>query len=215
MKAITLLFLALVSVTCLLAAQADSDPSNEVDLDYEPDSELDYELEIDQFLDELDDDEELMDVENYGLIRTIRHILHKVLKTVRGSKCVFKGVVDILYSCTNFVDAVESCGTEVPKDVEKIVDTVKQIIKICDEILHLRSKLCAKDKSFLHHLKNSFKCFWKLFRSTVKLTKKINKTLKLIRKLPADTNVCFLNATNNVKVSFNSFFSNVEVCRKA
>ncbi|XP_017104331.2 uncharacterized protein [Drosophila bipectinata] len=214
MKAITLLLLVLVSATCLLAIQAESDPSNDVDLDYELDSKLDYELEIDQFLDEMDDEDDLMEVEDYGLIRSIIHILHRVLKTVRGSKCVFKGVADILYSCSNFVDAVESCGTEIPKDVEKIVDSVKQIIKICDDILHLRSKLCAKDKSFLHHLKNSFKCFWKLFRSTIKLTKKIHKTLKLIGKLPADTNVCFLNATSSVKVSFNSFFSNIKVCRK-
>ncbi|XP_037731250.1 uncharacterized protein LOC119561837 [Drosophila subpulchrella] len=209
MKTITLCLLVVVSATCLLTTRANSIESRESDLDYE----FDFESELEDLLDELDNDNDYMDVEAQGFIKTCRKILRKALKTVRGTNCIIKEVADILSSCTNYVDAIDDCGTAIPKDVAKIVDSVKQIIKICDDIIHLHSKLCAKDESDDGSIiKNSSKCFWKLFKASMKLTRKINKTLKLIAKLPSDTSSCFVSATNNVTASFNSFLPNINVC---
>uniref|UniRef100_A0A6P4E8R8 Uncharacterized protein LOC108041127 n=1 Tax=Drosophila rhopaloa TaxID=1041015 RepID=A0A6P4E8R8_DRORH len=208
MKAITLCLLVLVSATFLLTTQANSSELREENLDYE----FDFESELEQLLDELDNDNDYMDVEEQGFIRTCRKILRKALKTVRGTNCIIKEVVNILSSCTNYVDAIDACGTAIPKDVAKIVDSVKQIIKICNDILHIKSKLCAAKKSVGSVIENSSKCFWKLFKASMKLTRKINKTLKLIAKLPTDTSSCFVNATNKVTVSFNSFLPNINVC---
>ncbi|XP_017131840.1 uncharacterized protein LOC108149007 [Drosophila elegans] len=208
MKAITLCLLVLVSATCLLTTQANSIELREENSD----NEFDFELELEQLLDELDNDNDYMDFDEQGFIRTCRKILRKALKTVRGTNCIIKEVVNILSSCTNFVDAIDACGTEIPKDVAKIVESVKQIIQICNDIIHLQSKLCAKDKSAGSVIKNSFKCFWNLFKASMKLTRKINRTLKLIAKLPADTSSCFVNATNKVTFSFKSFLPNINVC---
>ncbi|KAI8046242.1 hypothetical protein M5D96_002444 [Drosophila gunungcola] len=46
-------------------------------------------------------------------------------QTVRGTNCIIKEVVNILSSCTNYVDAIDACGTEIPKDVAKIVEFVQ------------------------------------------------------------------------------------------
>ncbi|KAH8291954.1 hypothetical protein KR054_002754 [Drosophila jambulina] len=210
MKAITLCLLVLVSATCLLTTRANSIESGEETFDL--DNDFDFEFELNQLLDELDNDNDYMDVEDFGFIRTCRKILRKALKTVRGTNCIIKEVVEILSACTSYVDAIDDCGTAVPKDVAKIVNNVKDMIKICNDILHLHSKLCSKDKSVGSVVKNSSKCFWNLFKASMKLTRKINKTLKLIAKLPADTSACFLNATNKIKVSFNSFLPNINIC---
>lgn len=172
-------------------------------------NEFDFEYELDQLLDELDNDNGYIDVEEFGFIGSCRKILRKALKTVRGTNCIIKEVVDILSTCTTYVDAIDACGTAVPKDVAKIVSNVKDMIKICNDILHLHSQLCSDNKSVVQ---TASKCFWQLFKASMKLTRKINVTLKLIAKLPADTSSCFLNATNDVKVSFNSFLPNINVC---
>ncbi|EDV41890.1 uncharacterized protein Dana_GF17271 [Drosophila ananassae] len=208
MKAITFCLLVLVSATFVLTTKANAIASKELGLD----SEFDWETELDELLDELDNDEDYMDVEQLGFIRSVRKVLRKALKTVRGTNCIIKEVVEILSSCTAYVDAIDNCGTAIPKDVAKIVASVKKIISICNDILHLRSKLCAADDSSSSTAKNSCKCFWNLFKATMKLTRQINKTLKLIAKLPSDTSECFVSATNNVKVSFNSFLPNINVC---
>ncbi|KAH8346926.1 hypothetical protein KR059_002986 [Drosophila kikkawai] len=210
MKAITLCLLVLVSATCLLTTRANSIETGEETFDL--DDDFDFEFELNEVLDELDNDNDYMDVEDFGFIRTCRKILRKALKTVRGTNCIIKEVTNILSSCTTYLDDIDACGTAVPKDVAMIVKNVKDMIQICNDILHLHSKLCAKDKSVGSVVKNSSKCFWKLFKATMKLTRKINKTLKLIAKLPADTGSCFMNATNNIKVSFNSFLPNINVC---
>jgi len=134
------------------------------------DYEFDLESELEDLLDELDNDNEYMDVEAQGFIKTCRKILRKALKTVRGTNCIIKEVASILSSCTNYVDAIDDCGTAIPKDVAKIVVSVKQIIKICDDIIHLHSKLCAKDESDDGSIiKNTSKCFWELFKALIRL----------------------------------------------
>ncbi|XP_017079876.2 uncharacterized protein LOC108113708 [Drosophila eugracilis] len=210
MKAITLCLLVLVSAACLLTTQASSLRSSEETIDYE----FDLESELEQLLDELDKDNDYMDIEAQGFIKSCRKILRKALKTVRGTNCIIKEVVNILSSCTSYVDDIDACGVAIPKDVAKIVDSVKQIISICNDIIHLQSKLCAKDESSSDGsiIKNTSKCFWKLFKATMKLTRRINEALKLIAKLPSDTSSCFVDATKNVSASFNAFLPNIDVC---
>uniref|UniRef100_A0A6P4E8S5 Uncharacterized protein LOC108041125 n=1 Tax=Drosophila rhopaloa TaxID=1041015 RepID=A0A6P4E8S5_DRORH len=210
MKSITLLFLVLVSATCVLTTRANTIGSAEESLD----NDFAYELELDQLLDDLDMDNDYMDVEDLGFIRSCRRILWRALRTLLGTNCIIKEVVNILNSSKNYVSAIRACGTEVPKDVAKVVESVNKIIQICDSIINLRSKLCAKEKSIVTKVYNSFKCFWKVFRATLRLVRQIPRALRLIAKLPANTGSCLLRATNEVKVSFNSFLPNINVCLK-
>ncbi|XP_017079832.2 uncharacterized protein LOC108113667 [Drosophila eugracilis] len=209
MKAITLLLLVLVSATCLLTSQANSIESSEDSLA----NDLDYDLELDQLLDDYDSDSDFMDVEDLGFIRSCRKILWGALRTLLGTNCIIKEVVNVLNSCTNYLKAVKACGTEVPKDVAKVVESAKRIISLCDAIINLRSKLCAKERSVVSKIYNSFKCFWKVFRATLRLVRQIPRTLRLIAKLPLNTGSCLLSATNNVKVSLKSFLPNISVCK--
>ncbi|KAL7743500.1 hypothetical protein ACLKA6_018636 [Drosophila palustris] len=204
MKAITLCLLVAVSASCLLSANANAEGPNELfeNLDLEWDL-LDSQL-----------DDEYMDFESYGFIGTIRGCLRKLLKTVRGVNCVLKEVTAIMKACTDYVDAIDACGTAVPKDVAAIVSSCKAIISICDSIINLNSKLCAPTTDADNNPKEttSKKCCWNLFKATMKLTRKINTTLKQIAKLPSDTSSCFVDSTNDVKQSFNDFLPNINTC---
>ncbi|XP_068159029.1 uncharacterized protein [Drosophila tropicalis] len=210
MKAITLCLLVLVSASCVLSASVSANAVDSVVFDDE---------QIDMLLAELDsdDDQDYMDIESYGFILSCKKILRKALKSVRGTNCILKEVVSVLSACTTYVDAIDACGVAVPKDVAKILASVKSIITICNNIINANSTYCdttaeAEADSTTSNVSTSAKCFTKVFVATMKLVRKINVTLKLIAKLPSDTSSCFLDATNNVKDAFNTFLPKIDVC---
>lgn len=133
----------------------------------------------------------------------------KVLTTVRGVNCTIKTVADILIATTKYVDSIDACGMAVPREVAKIVKCCKDIIAICEDIIHLNTTICAAEEN---GKMTSGKCFWKLFEAVMKLTRKLNTALKLIAKLPADTEACFVDATNEVVESYDNFLPNINKC---
>lgn len=174
----------------------------------------DAEAELIAALDELDEqlDDDYMDIEEYGFIRSVRKILKKALKSVRGVNCILKEVNAILAASTGYVDAIDACGTAVPKDVLAIVNSVKTIISLCNDVINVNSRLCAADEEAGTDKATSSKCFWRLFKTVMKLTRKINRTIKQITKLPTDTSSCFVDATLSVKTSYNNFLPNINTC---
>ncbi|XP_022208716.2 uncharacterized protein LOC111065059 [Drosophila obscura] len=206
MKAITLCLLVLVSASCLLTTPANAVGSSE---------SLDFYFEIEQLLADLDGDldADYMGVAELGFIRSCRAILRKALKGIRGTNCILKETLAMLTACTTYVDAIDSCGVAVPKDVAKIVKNVKAMIEICNSIIHLHSQLCAtEDTTTTGTGTTSRKCCFRLFKASMSLVRKINVTLKLISKLPADTNSCFVGATNTVKDACNDYMPNINDC---
>ncbi|KAH8287980.1 hypothetical protein KR044_004993 [Drosophila immigrans] len=200
MKAITLCLLVIVSASCLLSCNANAAGPNAISLE---------DMDLDALEAQLDGD--YMDFEEYGFIRSVRKALKKVLKTVRGVNCTVKEVIEVMTAATNYVDAVDGCGTAVPKDVLAVVDSCKAIITMCDAIINLNSKLCNPEDADSDKMSTK-KCTWQLFKALMKLTRKLNRTLKQIAKVPSDTSSCFVDATTKVKNSFNEFLPNIDTC---
>lgn len=173
-------------------------------------------VDLDVLEAELDDD--YMDIEEFGFVMTVRKILKTILKTVRGLNCLLKEVTNILEACTKYVDAIDACGTAVPKDVAAIVTSCKTIITLCHNIINPQSDKCAPSKGDDADTdadstqSTSRGCFLQSLRATIKLTKKIKSTVNQISKLPTDTSSCFSDSTNAVKESFNNFLPNIRTC---
>ncbi|XP_034665992.1 uncharacterized protein LOC117899946 [Drosophila subobscura] len=204
MKVITVCLLVLVSASCLLTTHANA---------VGPSENFGYDFEIEQLLSGLDGDFDYMGVAEQGFIHSCRSILIKALKGIRGTNCILKETLAVLTACTTYVDAIDGCGVAVTKDVARIVDTVKSMITICDNIIHLHSKLCATEDTTTNGTgKTSGKCFRKVLDSTMLLVIKMNVALDLIANLPADTSSCFVGATNTVKDACNAFLPNIDVC---
>lgn len=144
-----------------------------------------------------------------GFIKTMEKILMKVLTTMRGVDCTFKEVIEVMAATVRYLEDIDSCGTAVPKDIAKIVKSCKSIIDICNDIIHLRSNLCANDGE---SKTTTSGCFWELFKAIMRLTRKLNTTLKLIAKMPSDTETCFVDATKNVESSYNAFMPRINMC---
>lgn len=133
----------------------------------------------------------------------------KVLTTMRGVDCTFREVIEVLAATVSYLDNIEKCGTAVPADIAKIVKSCKSIVDICNSIIHLRSDLCANDGD---SKTTTSGCFWELFKAVMKLTRKLNTTLKLIANLPADTETCFVDATKKVESSYSAFMPQINMC---
>ncbi|EDW00043.1 uncharacterized protein LOC6564709 [Drosophila grimshawi] len=200
MKTITICLLLIVGGTCLLSTNANATAGDSTNFE---------DIDLDTLIAELDD--EYVDVQEYGFIRSVRKVLRKALKSIRGVNCIVKEVTEILTAATDYVDAVDACGTAVPKDVAAIVKSCKDIITICNNIIHLNSQLCSTDDTDSNQM-SSKKCTYQLFKATMKLARKINTTLKQIAKLPSDTSSCFGTATNQLKETFNNFLPNINAC---
>lgn len=153
-----------------------------------------------------------MDIEEFGFIRSVRKVLKKALKSVRGVNCILKEVTAILSASTGYVDAIDACGTAVPKDVLAIVDSVKTIISLCNDVINVKSNICAADEEAGTDKATTSKCFWRLFKTLMKLTRKLNRTIKQIASLPTDTSSCFVDATKSVQTSYNNFLPNINTC---
>lgn len=139
----------------------------------------------------------------------MQKILSKVLSTVHGVECIVKEVIEVMTATIVYLEEIEACGTAVPKEIAKIVKNCQKIISICEDILHLNSTLCANDDD---SKVTAPACFWELLKATTELAYKIDSTLRLIAKLPGDTETCFVDATDKVENSYNNFLPNIELC---
>ncbi|KAH8404409.1 hypothetical protein KR222_011028, partial [Zaprionus bogoriensis] len=148
-------------------------------------------------------------IEPYGLISSMENILMKVLTTTRGVNCTIGEVIEVMAATVKYLNDIDACGTAVPKDIAKIVKSCQSIISICDDIIHLNSQLCANDDDTKTSTSG---CFWELFKAIMTLTRKLNTTIKLIAKLPGDTEDCFVDATKAVETSYNNFMPRIDKC---
>ncbi|XP_034472286.1 uncharacterized protein LOC117780028 [Drosophila innubila] len=136
-------------------------------------------------------------------------ILKTILTTVRGVNCTMKQVIEVMAATTRYIDAIDACGTAVPKDIAKIIKSCLNIYDICNDIIHLNSTICAHEEGAKM---TGLKCTGELFLAIMKLTRNINVALKLMAKLPFDTEECFVDATRVVEASYKDFMPNVQLC---
>ncbi|KAH8235604.1 hypothetical protein KR032_003759 [Drosophila birchii] len=159
---------------------------------------------------------EYMDVEAHGFIGACKNILWKGFKGANGTLCITREVVRVMDSCNNYIAAIGKCTINMPKDVLAIVNNAKQMVTISNNIIHLRSQLCASTTSTTRGLisgtKNSLKCFKRLFWATMSLVHRMNIMIKQSVHLPSNTATCYVSATKAVAASCNAFLPNINTC---
>ncbi|TDG41833.1 hypothetical protein AWZ03_011748 [Drosophila navojoa] len=142
-------------------------------------------------------------------ISLVHKALQLVLKTLRGVNCTIKEVAETLNATAKYVDTSDACGVSLTKDVAAIVKNCTTIIAICNDIIHMQSKLCAIPDEPKSNALSPRKCFWQVLKAVVRLARTIRATRRQIASLPSDTNSCFVNATSEVKASYDSFVPNI------
>ncbi|KAL7738906.1 hypothetical protein ACLKA6_008487 [Drosophila palustris] len=144
-----------------------------------------------------------------GALKEFEKILKTILTTVRGVNCTMKQVIEVMIATTNYIDAIDACGTAVPKDIAKIVKSCQNIYNICDDIVHLNSTICSHDEDAKM---TGLSCTFHLTIAIMKLTRNINTVLKQMYNLPFDTEVCFVDATREVADVYENFMPRVKLC---
>ncbi|KAH8345163.1 hypothetical protein KR059_007295 [Drosophila kikkawai] len=219
MKVISLCLLVVASASFLLTTVSVS-PANAVE-SYDNISDLEWDVAalVSELVALEDMDGEFMDVESYGFFGACKNVVWKGLKGINGTNCIIKEVINVMSACTSYVDNVGHCTLNVPKDVLAIVNNAKQMVTIGDNIIHLRSQLCATSnttttttRGVVSATKNTGKCIFKLFRAILTLIRRMNIIIHQSAHLPANTATCFTSATKSVVGSCNAFVPNINSC---
>ncbi|EDW07117.1 uncharacterized protein LOC6584140 [Drosophila mojavensis] len=204
MRGVTICLLLLTAASCLIGSSGKQAATAGAEL-------VNFEaVDLANLIDELDDD--YVDVEESSFISSVHDALKVVLQTLRGVNCTIKEVAEILNATAKYVETIDACGVTLTKDVAAIVRNCKTIIAICNDIIHMQSKLCAIPDEPKSNALSPKKCSWQLLKAVVRLARTIRATRRQIARLPSDTSSCFVNATSEVKASYDSFAPNIHAC---
>lgn len=171
--------------------------------------------------------EEIMEIEPTGLFTGMYFIIKKSLRTLKGLNCTIKEVMLIQTVTQNFLNDVKSCGDDVSKKVQKLINACNDIIETCKDILGINESVCGNTEEtdadevqtfkIAKDAKTSHKCFVKMFRKVQSLKKQIKHAIKLIKqikKVPADSSACVLDAVNTLGNYFTDFPAQIKSCSK-
>ncbi|KAI8036094.1 uncharacterized protein LOC128260476 [Drosophila gunungcola] len=210
MKVISLCLLVVASASFILTTANANAVGNFEDFEAFTDVELE-ELIAEEMLDQEND---FMDVEQHGFVSGCRKVLLAGYKGINGTKCIVEEVAEVLLTCTRYVDAVTSCTGAIPQDVQAMLATVKKMIGTGNQIINLKSQLCANTstRGAVSSTKNFFHCTFKAFCATMSMVRSMNVVIKQASRLPPNTAACYVSATKDVVAGCNAFVPNINSC---
>lgn len=158
-------------------------------------------------------EDEFMGVEQFGFIGSCRKILWAGYKGINGTKCIVEEVANVLLTCTNYVDDLSTCTGDIPKDIQAMLNNVKQMIITSNKIINMKSELCAStSRSVVSSTKSVMRCTLKAFYATMSLVRRMNTLIKQGAALPFNTSSCYVDATKKVVDGCNAFVPNINTC---
>nr|NP_001285370.1 uncharacterized protein Dmel_CG8664, isoform B [Drosophila melanogaster]NP_573211.1 uncharacterized protein Dmel_CG8664, isoform A [Drosophila melanogaster]AAF48720.1 uncharacterized protein Dmel_CG8664, isoform A [Drosophila melanogaster]AAM50937.1 LP09593p [Drosophila melanogaster]AHN59840.1 uncharacterized protein Dmel_CG8664, isoform B [Drosophila melanogaster] len=158
-------------------------------------------------------EDEFMGVEQFGFIGSCRKILWAGYKGINGTKCIVEEVANVLLTCTNYVDDLSTCTGDIPKDIQAMLNNVKQMIITSNKIINMKSELCAStSRSVVSSTKSFMRCTLKAFYATMSLVRRMNTLIKQGAALPFNTSSCYVDATKKVVDGCNAFVPNINTC---
>lgn len=173
--------------------------------------------------------EDVMDIDAQASWFGIYFVIHKALTTLKGVNCTIKETLAIRDAAQQFVTDVQNCGGEVSKKLQQLIDTCNDIISTANDILNVNENICGNTSddddtttdadAAISPLKSKtpWKCFWKLFSTTLHLKNQVKNAISLIKKIPSvpgDTGDCVNTAVDTLANVFNAFPTNVKTCSK-
>ncbi|XP_037812290.1 uncharacterized protein LOC119604029 [Lucilia sericata] len=201
----------LVASFCFVATSANfilSSPLNNLD------SNNDYQFVANDIA------EGIVEIEPYLVSwSTLNIVIRKALSIILGVKCTVREVLEIKEAALKFIDDIERCGNNVTNSVQSLIDACKNIIVICNDILHVNENICGNSLN-PEESDNSTtprKCFKKLYKRTVELKDQVKEAITLIKNItnvPGDAGKCVTKAVRELESVFIKFPVKIEFCSK-
>ncbi|KAI8124208.1 hypothetical protein CVS40_5324, partial [Lucilia cuprina] len=134
---------------------------------------------------------------------TLNIVIRKALSIILGVKCTVREVLEIKAAALKFIDDIERCGNNVSESVQPLLDTCKNIIVICNDILHVNENICGNslNPEETDNSKTPKKCFKKLYKRTVELKDQVKEAITLIRNI-TNTGKCVTEAVRELESVF-------------
>ncbi|KAI8124293.1 hypothetical protein CVS40_5339 [Lucilia cuprina] len=146
---------------------------------------------------------------------TLNIVIRKALSIILGVKCTVREVLEIKAAALKFIDDIERCGNNVSESVQPLLDACKNIIVICNDILHVNENICGNSLN-PEETDNSTtpkKCFKKLYKRTVELKDQVKEAITLIKNI-TNTGKCVTEAVRELESVFIKFPIKIEFCSK-
>lgn len=156
-------------------------------------------------------------VQFYNIFSPFYWYLKAALRTLKGVNCSIKEAINIKDEAEQFLVNIQACGADAVNEFKNVIASTKQVIVICDNIVHLKGKVCNNGESAEGKKTSPRKCTSKLFKQLYQLRNQIIKTEKSVKKLPAvpgDAAYCTNSAANLLIDVFYAYPSAVKNCSK-
>ncbi|XP_062139126.1 uncharacterized protein LOC133847871 [Drosophila sulfurigaster albostrigata] len=150
---------------------------------------------------------------DFFLFSGVYYAIKVALRSVKGFNCLIKWVVGIKTSALQYSSDIIACGVTANQDVTNLINANLKIITTANNIINLKSNICAgADES-----KPVTKCVVKTLYQVFQLYKQVKSAIKLAKKIPTtgpNAVQCVTDATTTLTNYYTQFPSNIKSCSK-
>ncbi|KAH8287979.1 hypothetical protein KR044_004992 [Drosophila immigrans] len=161
--------------------------------------------------DELDDFGVDIDEQFLSFLSPVYRAIKIALRSVKGFNCIIKWVVGIKDSALQYSANIVGCGVDASQEVTNLINANLKIINSCNNIINLKSTICASaDEST-----PSSNCALKTLYQVFQLYRQIKSAIKLAKKIPStgpNAVQCFSDATTTLTNYYTQFPANMKTC---
>ncbi|XP_068149438.1 uncharacterized protein [Drosophila tropicalis] len=156
-----------------------------------------------------------IEAESFSIFSSTWWAIKACLRTVKGFNCLIKWVEGIKTSALTFNSNVILCGVTASKDVTNLINANVKIINSANDIINLKSNVCADTESAVAKVTNS--CAIKALAKIFSLYKQVKSAVSLAKKIPQtgpNAVSCVNDAVSTLTAYYTQFPQNIKTCPK-
>ncbi|KAI9589181.1 uncharacterized protein LOC119643101 isoform X1 [Glossina fuscipes] len=165
--------------------------------------------------DNYDKSQEFEDPSVKGFVGSVVWFFKMILQTLRGVNCTIKGAIMVIESSETMIADIQDCRVASSKEVEAVIDSAEEVIRIANNILHIGENVCnipdgaeETDPDQVPPLM----CTKLLLKEVIALNNQIGLTIKLVGMVPVDAGDCVTTALYTYRNEIAGFPTFVKEC---
>uniref|UniRef100_A0A1B0FM94 Uncharacterized protein n=1 Tax=Glossina morsitans morsitans TaxID=37546 RepID=A0A1B0FM94_GLOMM len=168
-------------------------------------------------IDNFDELQEFEESSVKGFVGSVVWFFKTILQTLRGVSCTIKGAIMVIESSEKMIADIQDCRVESSKEVEAVIDSTNEVIRIANNILHINENVCNIPEGAEETDPNQvppLQCTKLLLKEVIALNNQIGLTIQLVGKVPVDAGECVTTTLYTFRDEIAGFPKFVKECSK-